>query len=82
MLFQSEVECRLNMIKNMEKFLWNEEIEQDFIELKRAFTEGGKQAFPDFWVGELFVLTTNWSKENITGPGRAGEIPWVLGKKV
>ena len=47
--------------------MWNEEIEQDFVELKRAFTEGGIQAFPDFGVGDLFILTTDWSKENIAG---------------
>ena len=41
---------RLNGIKKAEKFLWNEEIERDFIELKRAFTKGGIQAFPDFRV--------------------------------
>ena len=42
----------LNRIKKAEKFLWNEEIEQDFIELKKAFTEGGIQAFSDFGVGD------------------------------
>ena len=39
---------RLNGMKKAEKFLWKEEIEQDFVELKRAFTKGGIQAFPDF----------------------------------
>ena len=56
----------LNGIKKGEKFLWNEEIEQDFVKLKKAFTEGGIQAFPDFRVGDPFILTTDWSKENIT----------------
>ena len=46
--------------------MWNKEIEQDFVELKKAFTEGGIQAFPDFGVGDPFILTTEWSKENIT----------------
>ena len=49
----------LNVIKKAEKFLWNKEIEQDFIELKRAFTEGGIQAFSDFGVGDPSILTTN-----------------------
>ena len=31
--------------------------------LKKAFTE----AFPDFRVGDPFILTTDWSKENIAG---------------
>ena len=56
---------RLNGIKKAENFLWNEEIGRDFVELKRAFTKGGIQAFPDFGVGDWFILTTDWSKENI-----------------
>ena len=58
---------RLNGIKKAEKFLWNEEIERDFVKLKKAFMEGGIQAFPDFRVGDPFILTTDWSKENISG---------------
>ena len=54
-------------IKKVEKFLWNKEIELDFIELKKAFTDSGIQAFPDFRFGDLFILTTDWSKENIAG---------------
>ena len=54
-------------IKKVEKFLWNKEIELDFIELKKAFTDSGIQAFPDFKFGDLFILTTDWSKENIAG---------------
>ena len=49
----------LNGIKKGEKFLWNKEIERDFIELKKAFAEGGIQAFLDFRVGDLFILTTD-----------------------
>ena len=77
---------KLKGIKKAEKFLWNEEIGRDFVELKRAFTKGGIQAFPDFGVGDPFILTTDWSKENIEksfpSPGRTGKIPWMLGKKV
>ena len=47
---------RLNGIKKAEKFQWNEEIERDFVELKKAFMEGGIQAFPDFKVGDPFIL--------------------------
>ena len=39
---------RLNGIKKPEKFLWNKDIGQDFVELRRAFTKGGIKAFPDF----------------------------------
>ena len=63
----SALTCQLNGIKKAEKFLWNEEIEQDFIELKKAFKEGRIQAFPDFEVGDLFILTTDGSKESIAG---------------
>ena len=42
---------KLNGIKKAEKFVWNEEIESDFIQLKEAFTKGGIQAFPDFGEG-------------------------------
>ena len=58
---------RLNGIKKAEKFVWNEEIERDFIQLKEAFTKGGIQAFLDFGIGDPFILTTNWSQENIAG---------------
>ena len=36
---------QLNGMKKAEKFLWNKEIERDFIELKKAYTKGGIQAF-------------------------------------
>ena len=58
---------RLNRIKKAEKFLWNEEIERDFVELKNAFTDSRVQAFLDFGLGDPFILTTDWSKENIEG---------------
>ena len=56
---------RLNGIKKAEKFLWNKELELDFMELKKAFTKDGIQGFPDFGGGDPFILTTDWSKENI-----------------
>ena len=58
---------RLNGIKKAEKFLWKEEIEQDIIELKKAFTEGGIQAFPDFGVGDPFILTTCFVIQSLLG---------------
>ena len=76
----------MNGIKKGERFLWNEEIERDFIELKKPFTEGGKQAFPDFGVGDPFILTTDWSKENIGGgvissTGQTEEVPRMLSRE-
>ena len=49
----------MNGIKKAEKFLWNEEIKQDLVELKKAFTNSGIQAFLDFEVEDLFILTTD-----------------------
>ena len=37
----SDLTNRLKGIKKAEKFLWNKEIERDFVELKKAFTDGG-----------------------------------------
>ena len=77
---------RQNGIKKAEKFLWNEEIERDFVQLKEAFTKGGIQAFPDFGVRAPFILTTDWSQENI--PGALSQvqdrrmISGMLGKEV
>ena len=42
-------------------------MENDFKALKKAFTEEGIEVFPDFGVGNPFILTTDWSKENIRG---------------
>ena len=50
---------RLNGIKKVDKLLWNEEIEQDFVELKKTFTNGRIQAFPDFGVEDPFILNTD-----------------------
>ena len=47
--------------------MWNKEIEQDLMELKKSFTEGRIQAFQDFGIGDPFILTTNWSKDNMGG---------------
>ena len=41
------------LMKKAKKFFWNEEIVRDFVMLKRAFTEGGIKAFPDFGVRRI-----------------------------
>ena len=35
--------------------------------VKESVYRGGIQAFPDFGVGDLFILIMDWSKENIAG---------------
>ena len=76
----------MNSIKKVEKFMWNKEIEQDFIELKKVFTKGGIQTFLDFGVGNLFILTMDWNREHcgsvIPGAVRTREIPRMLGTEV
>ena len=42
-------------------------MQQDFEALKQEFQIGRVQAYPDFGPGEPFRVTTNWSKDNITG---------------
>ena len=69
----------LNGNKKAEKFLWNEEIERGFVELKKAFSDGGIQAFPDFGVGDLFILTTDWSKEVFSQVQNGQERFWNAG---
>ena len=72
----------LNGIKKVEKFMWNKEIELDFRELKKAFSEGGIQDFR-FQVFRL-ILTTDWEhcRSVIPGAGRTREIPRMPGTEV
>ena len=37
------------------------------MELKKAFTQGRIQDFPDFGIGDPFILNTELSKEYIMG---------------
>ena len=70
---------RLNGIKKVEKFVWNE-MEQDFMELKKAFTKGRIQCIP-----RVHILTTDWSKENIAevlSQVQDGQERRMLGKEV
>ena len=68
---------RLNGIKKVEKFL-----------LKKAFTEGGIQAFPDFGVGDPAVQIDHRLEQGehhggvISSIERIGEVPRMLGEKV
>ena len=58
---------RMNSMKRAEKFVWTEDMEKDFKELKAEFTAGKIQAYPDFDSDEPFILTTDWSASNIAG---------------
>ena len=38
---------RMNSLKKTEKFVWTEDMEKDFLELKAEFSAGLIQAYPD-----------------------------------
>ena len=57
----------MNSLKKAEQFVWTEDMEKDFLELKAEFSAGRIQAYPDFDSDEPFILTTDWSSLNIAG---------------
>ena len=46
---------RMNSLKKV-KFVWTEDMEKDFLELKAEFSAGRIQAYPDFDSDEPFIL--------------------------
>ena len=48
-------------MKKADKFIWTEDMEKDFVELKKEFTAGKIPAYPDFDSAEPFILTTDRS---------------------
>ena len=58
---------RMNSFKKAEKFVWTEDMQKDFLELKAEFSAGQIQAYPDFDSDEPFILSTDWSSLNIAG---------------
>ena len=46
----------MNSLKQVEKFVWTEDMEKDFLELKVEFSAGRIQAFPYFDSDEPFIL--------------------------
>ena len=57
----------MNSLNKGEKFVWTEDMEKDFLELKEEFSAGRIQAYPDFDSVEPFILTRDWSSLNIAG---------------
>ena len=57
----------MNCLRKAEKFSWTEEMQEDFEQLKGEFQIGRVQSYPDFYSGEPFRLTTDWSADNIAG---------------
>ena len=58
---------RMISLKKAEKFVWTEDMEKDFLELKAEFSAGQIQAYPNFDSDEPFILTTYWLSLNIAG---------------
>ena len=58
---------RMNSLKKLEKFVWTEDMEKDFLDLKAEFSAGWIQAYPDFDSDEPFILTMDWLSLNIAG---------------
>ena len=55
----SALTIRMNSLKKAEKFVWTEDMEKDFLELKAEFSAGRIQAYPDFDSDEPFILSTD-----------------------
>ena len=77
---------RMNSLKKAEKFVWTEDIEKDFLELKAEFSAGCIQAYPDFDSDEPFILTRlvvfkHW-RGFISGTRWSEAVSWLLGAEV
>ena len=67
---------RMNSLKKAEKFVWTEDIEKDFLDLKAEFSAGRKKAYPDFDSDEPFILTTDWSSLTLQGFYLTNKMEW------
>jgi len=57
----------MNSLRKAEKFVWTEDMDADFKELRLEFQIGRVQGYPDFHSDEPFRLTTDWGSKNIAG---------------
>ena len=57
----------MNSLRKAGKFVWTEDMEKDFLELKAEFSAGRIQAYPDFDLDEPLILIMDWSSLNIAG---------------
>ena len=60
--------------------MWNKEIEQDFVELKKAFTKG-RMGWRSVHLNHRLKQVEHKGSV-ILGAGWAGEVPWILGEEV
>ena len=67
---------RMNSLKKAEKFVWTEDIEKDFLDLKAEFSAGRKQAYPDFDSDKPFILTTDWMSLTLQGFNLRNKMEW------
>ena len=57
----------MNSLRKAGKFVWTEDMEKDFLELKAEFSAGRIQAYPDFDLDEPLILIMDWLSLNIAG---------------
>ena len=57
----------MNSLRKAEKFVWTDDMDVDFKELRLEFQIGRVQGYPDFHSDKPFRLTTDWSSKNIAG---------------
>ena len=50
----------MNSLRKAGKFVWTEDMEKDFLELKAEFSAGRIQAYPDFDLDEPLILIMDW----------------------
>ena len=71
----------LNGIKTAEKFMWNEEIEKDFIELKKAFTEEMLDTLPAWNVIPDLMMETEDGRMISEAPSKRKRDEVVCGQR-
>ena len=73
----------MNSLKKAEKFVWTEDMEKDFLELKAEFSAGRIQAYPDFDSDPNHGLVVfEYCRGLISEAGGSREIPGLLGVEV
>ena len=63
----AKLTCKMNSLKKGKVLEWDQEIQENFEELKQQFQEGRVQSYPRYDSEEPFILTTDWSKDAIAG---------------
>ena len=74
---------RMNSLKKADKFVWTEDMEKDFLELKAEFSAGLMQACPDFDSDSYYGLVVfKHCRGFFSETGWSGAVSRLLGKEV